>query len=276
MRYTSAFSFPIALIVITAFAAPCFADNAPAPAFVPKEDAIPDLTQTDPKGKFAGNGKNFCGPVAVSNSLMAFFGEDLRWEEVTHYDVVNQLASMPYMNTHLEKGTNVRQLMRGVERYLGERGEKNYYLKFQGWRRHESRHRTGANNPSLVWIKRLLAGGGAVWINVGWYAKTEEEGEFRRLGGHWVTAVGYGQDAEGTPDASYLLIHDPAPRAGVAPGRQFVKMSRMNSGVLTGVMRNLPRPAKYLYRMEGEMKLRRGAHIALMDGAVGLRLAKKP
>ena len=42
-----------------------------AASFVPEADTIPDLTPTDAKGKFAGGGRMFCGPVAVSNSLMA-------------------------------------------------------------------------------------------------------------------------------------------------------------------------------------------------------------
>ena len=50
-------------------------------------------------------------------------------------------------------------------------------------------------------------------------------------------------------------------------------MARLESGKLTGKMRNLPRPARDLYSMGGGMHLKRGAHLAILDGAVGLRLA---
>jgi hypothetical protein len=168
----------------------------------------------------------------------------------------------------------VKQLLRGVDLYLGERGEKNYYLKFQGWRRPETRHRTGITAPQLGWIKRILAQDGAVWLNVGWYRKTDEEEVYRWTGAHWVTAVGYGRDAHGTPNPDYLVIHDPGPAAGQLPSQEFVRMTRLESGKLTGVVRNLPRPARDLYRMEGGMHLKRGADLAILDGAVGLVLKK--
>ena len=244
-------------------------------SLLPEKDAIPDLTQTDPKGNFAGGGKNFCAPVAVSNSFMAIYADDLKWNDVTHYDLVNKLASLPFMNTDFSKGTNVRQLMRGVEHFLRERGEKDYYLKFQGWRRHDNRHRTGISEPQFSWIKHILSQNGSVWLNVGWYQRTPEENTLKRIGGHWVTAVGYGQTASGTSNSAIIVIHDPAPRAGMVPDREFVKLTRIEHGILRGTMRNLPRPARNLYRMEGGMHVKPGAHFAILDGAVGLRLKPK-
>jgi hypothetical protein len=244
-------------------------------SFVPALKAIPDLTQTDPKGKFADGGKNFCGPVAVSNSLMALFRDDLKWNDVSHYDLVNQLASQSRMNTDLTKGTGVRQLMHGVELFLDEQGEKNYFLKFQGWRRHDNRHRTGVTEPQLTWIKHIIANKrGAVWLNVGWYREISPDQPLVRISGHWVTAVGYGKDASGKLDPDYLLIHDPSPRASAA-GPEYVKMTKINSGVLSGAVRNLPRPARNLYQMEDGMRLKRGAQVAILDGAVGLILKPK-
>lgn len=250
----------------------CRADNA---VYLPSAGEIPDLTQTDRQGRFAGGGRSFCGPVAVSNSLMALFREDLEARKMSHYDLVHELASDRCMNTHVEKGTSVQALLRGVELFLEDRGERDYYLKFQGWRRHDLRHRTGVTEPRLEWIRKVLAEGGAVWLNIGWYERTDEEGVYKRLGGHWVTAVGFGQDEEGRPSSKHLVIHDPAPRAGMQPSREFVEMAPLESGTITGVMRNLPHPARNLYRMQGGMHVKRGADLAILDGAAALRLAPR-
>ena len=45
--------------------------------------------------------------------------------------------------------------------------------------------------------------------------------------------------------------------------------------MLTGAVRNLPRPARNLYQMEDGMRLKKGAQFAILDGAVGLILKPK-
>lgn len=246
------------------------------PVVEPARNTIPDLTQTDPKGNFPGGGSTYCGPVAVSNSLWAIFGSEYGWwEQFTQYDLVRKLASQPFMNIEASKGCTVKQLTRGVDTYLRKRGEKGYYLKFQGWRPHDQCHATGHLQPKLKWIKEILSlQRSAVWLNVGWYCETPNKGSARRIGGHWVTAVGFGIDGEGRADPDYLIIHDPAQRAG-PPAQEFVKLSRIEGGVLTGVYENLPRAATGFYLMEGGMHLKAGAHHAVLDGAVGLVLREK-
>lgn len=241
--------------------------------YVPKPGSIPDLTQTDPKGEFAGGGGSFCGPVAVSNSLYAYFRDRLEEDEQDHYHLARELASIRCMNTHLKTGTNVKMLMHGVENYLRQFSITGYYFKFQGWRMHDLKHHTPAPQPKLSWMKKIIAYGGAVWVNVGWYDRTGNPNTLRRRSGHWVTVVGYGVNEKGEKDPECLLIHDPAPRAGREPRVQHIKLVKMDpKTTLNGTMRNLPRPAVDLYRMEGEMELRRGVHCAIMDGAVGLLL----
>lgn len=264
----------LSLLAVTAL--PLHAESGFPPVVQPARNTIPDLTQTNPKGNFPGRGATYCGPVAVSNSLWALFGREYEWwEEFTQFDLVRKLASQPLMNIEVSKGCTVKQLTRGVDNYLRKRGEKNYYLKFQGWRPHDNRHATGLFQPRLGWIKKILsAERSAVWLNVGWYCETPDKGPHKRIGGHWVTAVGYGIDEKGRPDPDYLIIHDPAPRAG-PPAPEFVKLSRIKGGVLTGVYKNLPRPAAGFYLMKGGMHLKPEAHHAVLDGAVGLVLRAK-
>ena len=264
-------AIPVAVAIgMVAFSGSAFGD--PAPIFLPEKGELPDLCQTDPKGEFAGGGKSFCGPVAVSNSLMAMFRRDLEWEDRSQYDLVNLLASPRFMNTHAVKGTGANALMQGVKTFLSRREVKDFSIKFQGWRPHWNEFRTGHDCPKLDWMRGTLAAGGAVWLNVGWYRAGEDEGEYRRISGHWVTAVGYGQDAEGKPNPAILVIHDPAPRSGLGTVRHHLVLEQLQSGKLTGLCRNLPRRARGLYVIRDGIHLKRGADHAIIDGAVALRL----
>ncbi len=88
---------------------------------------------------------------------------------------------------------------------------------------------------------------GAVWINVGWYKFNLKTNEYRRVGGHWVTLVGYNKGR--------LVIYDPASRAGSTFSNEFVSYSVLKNGRLTGKKKGLPQLAK------GYHKLGDGMHI---------------
>ena len=237
------------------------------------ETSLPDLTQTDPKGNFARGGKSYCGPVAISNSLMWLYREELNRSGASQYDLVNQLASEKYMNTDPVKGTGPNGVMRGVKQFLKDRGlsDTDYSMQFQGWRSHRSEFSSGVKEPQLKWIRETLASGGAVWFNLGWYRKDEENDSYERIGGHWVTAIEAGRTPEGQPDPEIVVIHDPAPRAGQEATRQYVKMISLENGELIGKTRHLPRPATGLFQMAGEMCIKSSADCAILDGAVALR-----
>ena len=235
---------------------------------------FPDLTQTDPKGQFARGGKSYCAPVAISNSLMWLYRRELNRAGTSQYDLVNLLASKPYMNTDPVTGTGPNGVMRGVQKFMKDcgAGEDQYKIKFQGWRSHRPEFATGVREPRLAWIRETLDSGGAVWLNLGWYRIDQESKTYQRIGGHWVTAVAAGQNRKGQPDSRIIAIHDPAPRAGREAKRQFVAMLPLKSGELIGKTRNLPRPAAGLFQMTGEMVIKASADCAVLDGAVALRI----
>ena len=110
---------------------------------------------------------------------------------------------------------------------------------------------------------------GAVWLNVGWYRKEAESGDYVRIGGHWVTAIGVKPSA---PPA--VMIHDPAPRAGLEPRSQLVRLKRINGGTLKGTQKNLPHPADGFFEMGGEMVIKSTADCAIIDGVVTLRFTE--
>lgn len=246
------------------------------PAFViPSPGEVPDLTQTDPKGEFARGGKSYCGPVAVSNSLMALCAEALRGDGIDHYALVNLLASETHMKTDPVSGTGARGVIRGVEAFLKANGIDGYQLFYQGWRSHPEEFGTGVREVELDWMRdALAASGGAVWINLGWYAHDSETDAYTRVGGHWVTVVGYGRDEKGKVDGDVFLVHDPAPRAGSEPSVEFVRMTPISRGRIVGKTSGKRlREAKGMYRMEGGMHIKPIADCAIVDGAVALRLS---
>ncbi len=244
---------------------------------------IPDFCQTDPAGKFPDKGGDFCAPVSVSNSFLYLSKSGypkLRPAAATDKDaqikLIHRLASKDFMDTIEKDGTSPPRLMAGVQRSVGDAGYEIVRLEQQGWKESTKTFPRTAEVPSLEWMKTgLSAPRGAVWLNVGWYAANAETKEFQRKGGHWVTLVGYGKDRSGKDDPLTLQIHDPAPRTGMKPLTQWIKLSSLDQGTLqrtTGNDEVRRREAKGFYTMQGEMKLKTGADTAILDAAVILQL----
>lgn len=261
----------ILIFVKTVFAQPAY--------YKEKIDSIPDLMQTDKRANFPGGGTVYCCLVAVANSFMWLDSNgfpDLVQDSGDQFDdeirLVKLLASKAYMDTSLVDGTGTTKLMRGIKKYVQERGYKIERLEYQGWRKHPEEIRTRFPAPQLNWIKKGIIGNGAVWINVGWYKYIPSENEYKRIAGHWVTLVGYGKDEEMRANPDILIFHDPSPRAGKEFSNEFVLVSRIRSGKLTGEWKGLPRSAAGYYKLTGGMHIKRGADFAILDGAVVLKL----
>jgi hypothetical protein len=230
---------------------------------------IPDFLQTDREAGFAKNGSQFCAPTAVSNSLMwlADHGyEDLRpsgGAKKAQIAMIRKLSGSEFMKTSPSIGTDVSDVLRGVEAYVAEAGYTIGELAYEGWRPASEEHALG-EIPSLDDIKASAAGDqSAVWLNVGWYHYDDEADEYERKGGHWVTVVGY--------DGDDLLIHDPSPAAGSSFRTQSISLEEIARGTLTGNQRNLPRSAEGYYEVGGEMAVGEG-WTCILDGVVFLTL----
>lgn len=237
-------------------------------------DQIPDLVQTDPKGNFARGGKSFCGPVAASNSLIWLkAGSKGKFTDtVAQYGVVNLLASAEYMKTDPVTGIGPSGLIRGIRKFVeNDIGDKDYLLDYQGWRSKPKGIATTVREPQIPWICSFVGPGKSAWINLGWYRHDKEKNEYKRIGGHWVTVVGYGADEKGAPNKQIVIVHDPSPRTGEDPN-DYVLLTLLEKGTLVGKKSQLPRPAKGLYLMEGGMHIKSSADVAIIDGVVGLNL----
>ncbi len=249
--------------------------------YTEKINSIPDMTQTDPAAKLPNGGRSHCGPVAVSNSLMWLAGNgfenlspNLQEPMKAHFEIARSLGSRKYMNTNLKTGTGAGSVLEGLGRYIEAKGYEYRYLKFQGWRSHPERFGLGERIADLNWLKSGIKGNSTAWLNVGWYKYNPSTNEYARIGGHWVTLVGYGVDEKGRADGAILIIHDPAPRCGKSP-HEYVRMELIGSGRLTGRQSGLPRSAKGYYKMTGGMHVKKTADFGILDGAVVLKMGEK-
>jgi len=280
----------IVVILITAVAASSFARRAGAEKptlhqypdiYTEKVNSTPDMTQTDPAAKLPNGGRTYCGPVAVSNSLMWLaengfenLSPSLQDHGRAHFEIARMLGSKKYMNTNLKIGTGAGGVLGGLARYIEDKGYEYSYLKFQGWRKHPKRFSLGRPTVDLNWIKGGIQGNSAVWLNVGWYKYSRSTNEYARIGGHWVTLVGYGVDEKGRANPAILIVHDPAPRCGKSP-HEYVRMELIDRGRLTGKQSGLPRSANCYYKMTGGMHVKRTADFGILDGAIVLKMGEK-
>ena len=125
-------------------------------------------------------------------------------------------------------------------------------LIYQGWRKHPAGFGSGTRIPTASFIQRGLGKRAAAWINVGWYRLDGNRGEYRRVGGHWVTLVGI------NPSTRQLVVHDPAPRA--SDGAELVSYRTLSAGRLVGNKSGLPTNAS------GYLQLGAGMHMPKESG----------
>ncbi|MEA2162036.1 MAG: hypothetical protein QOK37_163 [Thermoanaerobaculia bacterium] len=235
-----------------------------------KVQNTPRFLQTDPDAGFENAGDQYCAPTAVSNSLMWLANHGYRKlkpegdsEKDSQIAMIKALADSDLMNTNPEKGTDVAEVITGVQGYVENAGYEVDTLQYSGWRPAPDDAASG-EYPDVDAVKEAIADPhGAAWLNVGWYRYNESTGNYARSGGHWVTVVGY--------DGDDLLIHDPSPRAGSGFSTQRITLEPIESGRLTGNQANLPRSAEGYFIVGGEMKVSRNV-TCILDGAVVMKL----
>jgi hypothetical protein len=262
---------------------PAAVDRGSPPAAVPSQPLatdeapqapeFPDLTQTDPALDVPGSGNSYCGPVAVSNSLIWLaqgdypaLAPDAPTQREQQLELVRRLSSPRYMATSPTMGTGAFGLMKGVERWVTDAGYEIARLEYQGWRGHPLKFATYVKVPRLEWLASALADHGAAWLHVGWYRPpTRWEPAYQRHGGHWLTLVKV--EGDGT-----LALHDPAPYAGTKPSTERVSTRAIESGWILDGQSRLRADGHLI--LEGGMHVKRDGELAILDGAVTLVLAR--
>ncbi len=197
-----------------------------------------------------------CAPVAVANGL-AWLEGDTHSNRVV--GLADLLASEDYMATNFNAGTPLLRVIRGTGRYLDESGLAYKRLAYAGWQRVRPANR--ADEPlSISWLVQGLTAKSSVWLNLGWY-DSPFPGYYHRLGGHWVTLVGYKNGK--------LLVNDPGPAAGPGIDPQAL-IPRKVVPLLTKTEYDWLFPTKPLIELPG-LLTQKGKR-AYIDGALILEL----
>jgi hypothetical protein len=167
------------------------------------------------------------------------------------------------MNTDRSRGTATTQFLNGVDAMAVDLFGGYQMLQYQGWKQHPQKFSTGIKTPELRWIAEGVADDSAVWLNVGWYQFDAINHVYHRVGGHWVTVVGY--------DDNILIIHDPAPRAGSSFANEYVHTVQLQGGILADQRSGLKQQAEGYLVLGTGMHVKAIADIAVVDGAVRLK-----
>ncbi len=268
----------VAMIFTACLTATAPADDPQGSAAVPatcteKVALMPDLCQTDEAFRATPyGGRSSCCPTSFANVLIAMdqrgfddlVAGDVRSEEAQR-TLIEQLLAKGYLHVN-KSGIGPITAMKGIERFVRERGY-DARLEWQGWRR--GGQFATANVVDTDWLRKGVMGQSNVVINVGWYRYNEDEDLYTRIGGHYMTLVGYRQDGNGF----VYLIHDPAPRSGPGKVTHDARLVPIRSGRLAPWKQYGERPAAGHCRIEGVV-VKRTADLAILDGAIRLAISK--
>jgi hypothetical protein len=249
--------------------------------YLDKVRTTPDLLQTDIEACFPDGGAHYGAPVAVSNSMMWLanhgFGRlcpPAYSEKQSHIALVNKLATQEYINTD-SNGSGPSEVMRGIEKYISDTGYRCVKLEYQGWRSVPKRFNDKSDIPSLDWMKYIISSpAGGLFINVGYYTYSQELNTFNRVGGRWITAVGYGINPRGEIDPSVIIAHDPSARSGKTESNNYCSLVTINDGSMLTGAKGLPRPAYGYYVIQKGLQIPKNADVAIIDCAVGMVVGK--
>ena len=227
-------------------------------------DSIPDYYQNDTAfGGFPDGGQMYCGPVAVSNSLMHIFSNgllldtlpDLQFKKNQHA-LISKIASSRYIGTG-PQGTSPTDICKGVEKFLSEENYSGATLSYCGWRPVPAKYHKNSS-PDFTFAKKILfKTGTAVWLNFGWYSYHSDRNQYFRKGGHWVTLISYLHS-----DTPIIVVHDPATSKA---GNDTITLTRLTDGQLTGKMTPLPVYASGYYRFTNK-----SGQYGIIDGFITL------
>jgi len=220
-------------------------------------DGVPDVGQAAHAFAFP-DPIVLCAPVAVANSMSWLQG---RMSTEFQVALVNKLSSRGYMTTRPLRGTQLPSVLAGVRRYVTETWGGYHELAYAGWGETQDDY-ASADIATLPWLVAGLGPGRAVWLNVGWY-RGDGDKVLRRVGGHWLTLVGYKEER--------LLVHDPGPWAGSEPVTQGVMLRDLGTAVLVGDFPGLPASAAGRLELV-DLPRPDASYVVVLDGAVRLQL----
>lgn len=233
----------------------------------------PDLCQTDEAFRaLPYRGSYSCGPTAFANVLIAMDRrgyENLVTGDVRSKDdqraLLLKLGAKPYLETS-RYGIGPVAAMRGIRRFVSERGYQAN-LQWQGWRRGGEFAAGRFVDPG--WLREGVGGDSSMVLNVGWYDYDPAADLYSRVGGHYMTLVGFRPEG----DRFTYLIHDPASRSGPGKVTHEARLAPIPTGRLAPWKQYGQRDARGHFLIEG-IVVNRTADAAILDGAIRLTISK--
>jgi hypothetical protein len=200
---------------------------------------IPDYYQNDTSfGGFPDGGQMYCGPVAVSNSLMYLMGNAIFQNTFPsiqskrdQHTLISLIASPRYIGTG-KMGTSPSGICKGVDRFLLDNNFSKATLSYYGWRPVPVKYHK-QSRADFITIENILGRpDAAIWLNFGWYTYQKDRNQFIRTGGHWVTLINFLHR-----DTLSIIVHDPATRQ---TGNDTLHLRRLSDGFLVTKITILP------------------------------------
>jgi hypothetical protein len=235
---------------------------------------MPDLCQTDAAfRRLPYGGGTWCGPTALANVLVALDrdgfdrlipGDPSSKDDL--FSLLEELGGPKYLNT-TKAGTGPLGAMRGISRFVHDRGYQAT-IQWKGWR-NGGEYSLG-DTIDEPWLREAVAGPSNLVVNVGWYTLDSDAQVYRRVGGHYMTVVGYRH----SPASTTWLIQDPAPRSGPGKITHDVRLVRIESGTLSTGQDPGLRPAAGHFLLEG-IVVKQIADVGILDGAIRLTVAER-
>ena len=233
------------------------------------------------------NSDSFCGPTAVSNGIIYWTKNgypDLNPMN-SQVEMVKVLGSEEYMNA-FNGGTNLYNLCKAVNMYLKENGSKlkKAYIRHIG----KPSYSNSLEKASYVdvkyyqksidpnFYKKNLINPKSLQILL-WGKYKMEKGGLVRVGGHYVTVVGYGLDEKDKPNKNMLIIHNPS-TSPKKPKRQFLDLKPLAGydGIKRGTVLKALRSdgtTRWATKAEGKILVGTGkTTYRVLDGIIDFRI----
>lgn len=242
-------------------------------------DQFPDFSQTDPALKLPGGGTYYCVPVATANALVWYAQErgytDLLpvkglslTEKVSA--VARKLGNKRYMSTAPKGGTSHLKFVKGLSAFVADAGYSSTIVYNARWKMPKGYGKSEVGAPGIETIQEKFASGSAVFLSIGYYKEGDRPGELKRLGGHFVTVVGYGVDKDGNVDRDMVVLHDPGDKRSPTVKRRYLRLEQLREGRFVN-RRGEERDASEHLKVTEGMRLKSG-YIAVIDAVVSLDL----
>jgi len=242
-------------------------------------DQFPDFSQTDPALGLPGGGTHYCVPVATANALVWYAKErgytnllPVKGMSMTEKvsTVARQLGDSRYMSTAPKGGTSPVKFMQGLSAYISDAGYSSKITYRGRWAMPGKFGRIEVAAPDIYSIQDKFSSGSAVFLSVGYYKEGDRPGELKRIGGHFVTVVGFGIDKNGNVDRDVVVLHDPGDRRSPDVKKRYLRLEQMRANRFINRRGDESDASEHL-KVTGGMPLRRGI-VGVIDAVVALDL----